>query len=216
MKKSRSRIVLNILIALCSIGAWLVMVFHSEGMLTDTGLRSLKYFTVLSNLFEGTACIIWLFAKGEAVARAEKIKYAGTVSVALTFLTVMFFLGPLYGYISMLSGVNLFLHLLVPVAALAECIFLSRTIYSRKDNLLSVVPMLVYGTFYLGNNLINGTGEWPATNDWYSFLYWGYPIGIGIFAVLCLVTYGAGAVIRIVNNYYDRKASGLREGEVIE
>ena len=151
MNKIRFRIVLNIIIIAASIGAWLVMVFAKGGMLTDTGLRSLKYFTVLSNLFEGTACIIWILAVScirpdeNKIIRAEKIKYMAAVSVALTFITVMTFLGPLYGYISMLSGVNFFLHLFVPVAALAECIFISDTEYTKADNRLAVVPMLIYG-----------------------------------------------------------------------
>ena len=59
---SRFRVILNILIIICSIGAWLVMVFARGGMLTDTGLRSLKYFTVLSNIFEGIASIVWIRA----------------------------------------------------------------------------------------------------------------------------------------------------------
>ena len=37
-----------------------MMVFIRGGLLTDRGLRSLRYFTVLSNLFEGIACIIWI------------------------------------------------------------------------------------------------------------------------------------------------------------
>lgn len=54
------RIILNIIIAALAIGAWLMMVFIRGGLLTDRGLRSLRYFTVLSNLFEGIACIIWI------------------------------------------------------------------------------------------------------------------------------------------------------------
>ena len=208
MNRSRFKIGLNIVIALASIGAWLVMVFTSGGMLTDTGLRSLKYFTVLSNIFEGTACIIWLAAGRETSDAAERIKYMATVSVALTFLTVMLFLGPLYGYPEMFAGVNFFLHLAVPVLAMAECIFLSGTIYTRRDNRLAVVPMLIYGTLYLANNLINGIGEWPDTNDWYGFLNWGLPIGLVIFAGLCLITWLAGALIRTVNNRFDRKVYG--------
>ena len=125
----------------------------------------------------------------------------------------MLFLGPLYGYPAMLAGVNFFLHLVVPVAALAECIFLSRTIYTRRDNRLAVVPMLIYGTVYLANNLINGTGEWPDTNDWYGFLNWGLPAGLVIFSGLCLITWIAGALIRRVNNYYERAAYGNTGGE---
>jgi predicted membrane protein len=217
MKKNRSGIsgfrkILNILIILGSIGAWLVMVFAKGGMLTDTGFRSLKYFTVLSNLFEGTASVIWLIAAARTddgaekrLIKAEKIKYVAAVSVALTFMTVMIFLGPLYGYPEMLAGVNFFLHLAVPVAALAECIFMSTTIYTHHDNRLAVVPMLVYGAVYLANNLINGTGEWPDTNDWYGFLNWGLPVGLVIFAGLCTITWLTGALLRRINNYYDRE-----------
>ena len=55
---------------------------------------------------------------------------------------------------------------------------------------------LIYGAFYLGNNLINGIGEWPDTNDWYFFLAWGYPVGILIFAVTCAVTWLLGLMMR--------------------
>lgn len=187
------------------------MVFSSGGMLTDTGIRSLKYFTVLSNIFEGTACIVWIAAGREKSAAAERLKYMAAVSVALTFLTVMLFLGPLYGYLAMLEGVNFFLHLLVPVLALAECIFLTDTTYTKRDNLLAVIPMLLYGTVYLANNLINGTGQWPDTNDWYGFLNWGLPVGLGIFAALCLITWLAGAFIRWVRGRFARRSISARE-----
>ena len=58
------------------------------------------------------------------------------------------------------------------------------------------------------NILINGIGVWPDTNDWYGFLNWGLPMGLVIFAGLCLITWLAGALIRVVNNYFDRKAYG--------
>lgn len=65
------RKVLNIIIFLIVLITWLRMVFApSDVLLTVKGLASLKYFTVLSNLFEGIACVIWLFNGN------EKIKYA--------------------------------------------------------------------------------------------------------------------------------------------
>ena len=42
-----------------------------------------------------------------------QLKYAATVSVGLTFLTVMLFLGPRFGYGAMFQGVNLWFHLLM-------------------------------------------------------------------------------------------------------
>ena len=91
---------------------------------------------------------------------------------------------------------NLFFHLLVPLAAVAEIIFLSDVAYTARDNMLAVVPTLLYGSVYLLNNFINGIGEWPDTNDWYSFLRWGYPVGIAIFAITCAITWLIGLMMR--------------------
>ena len=88
------------------------------------------------------------------------------------------------------------MHLITPVVALAEMIFLADTAFTRKDNRLVVLPPLIYGICYLANVIINGIGEWPDTNDWYLFLAWGYPVGIGIFAVICIVTWLLGLAIR--------------------
>ena len=106
------------------------------------------------------------------------------------------FLGPLYGYPAMFKGGSLFMHLLTPLIAIAEIIFLSDVTYTRKDNRLVMLSPLIYGAFYLGNNVINGIGEWPDTNDWYLFLTWGYPVGILIFAVICVVTWLLGLAMR--------------------
>ena len=59
----------------------------------------------------------------------------------------------------------------------------------------------ISGAGYLLNNIINGIGEWPDTNDWYSFLTWGYPAGIAIFAVICAVTWLLGLAMRKLQKY---------------
>ena len=130
------------------------------------------------------------------LARAELLKYIAAAAVGLTCVTVLVFLGPLYGYPAMFAGGSLYMHLLTPLAAIAEIIFLSDHTYTRKDNRLVILSPLIYGAVYLGNNLINGIGEWPDTNDWYLFLTWGYPVGIFIFAVICAVTWLLGLAMR--------------------
>ena len=188
--KKKIRIVVNICLAVMVFGAWLDMLFFAEGTLAEVGVRSLKYFTIQSNLLVGIAAVIWLAHCKKGVSKAvESFKYVAAAAVALTFITVMTFLGPMYGYPEMLVGANLWLHLIVPVAAIAEIIFLSDAEYTRRDNNLAILPLAIYGTFYLANNVINGIGEWPDTNDWYLFLTWGYPIGFVIFALLFLVTW---------------------------
>lgn len=170
---------------------WLRMVFVvTDTALTTMGLGSLKYFTVLSNLFEGLACLIWLYNGN------ERIKYAAAVSVTLTFVVVITFLGPLFGYLAMFRGVSFWMHLIVPIGALLEVLFWNKEKFTKKDNLLAVLPMGLYGLYYMANNIINGIGQWPKTNDWYGFLRWGYPIGFMFYFVILLVTFLIGLAIR--------------------
>ncbi len=169
---------LNLLIALAALCSWCVMVFHIDesGRLSASGLASLKYFTVLSNLLMAAAGAVWAvqLLRGRTGRQALVLKYAGTVSVTLTFVTVMVFLGPLFGYAAMFMGGNLYLHLVVPLAALADFLFLCREgVLEKRDARWATLPMLLYGIWYVGNNLINGHGAWPNTNDFYGFFTWG-------------------------------------------
>ena len=194
-RKDKFRKALNVLLAIAVFGAWGRMVVSGEGTLASTGLSSLKYFTVLSNLLEGFACLYWLAGK---VAKGERLKFVATVAVSITFLVVMTFLGPLYGYPFMFEGANLWLHLLVPVGAILEQIFLSKGTFDRKDMLFAALPVLFYGAGYLGNILMNGVGEWPDTNDWYSFMMWGYPGAAVIYGGLVLISLALGLLFRKV------------------
>ena len=199
MNRDNLRKYINIILVIMVLGSWIAIFVSASGTLMHNGINSLKYFTVLSNLFEGAASVIWLVStrkNGKASARAELLKYIAAAAVGLTCVTVLVFLGPLYGYPAMFAGGSLYMHLLTPVIAIAEIIFLSDFTYTRKDNRLVMLSPIVYGVFYLGNNLINGIGEWPDTNDWYLFLTWGYPVGILIFVVICAVTWLLGLAMR--------------------
>ena len=199
MRNSNLRKNYNICLAIAVAGSWLAMCLFGKGSLAQSGFGNLKYFTVLSNLLTGAAAVYWLAVAGKDEGRklrAERLKYVAAAAVGLTFTVVMVFLGPLYGYPMMFAGANLFFHLLIPLAAMAEIVLLADTRFTRRDNNLTMIPPLIYGIVYLGNNIINGIGEWPDTNDWYSFLAWGYPVGIVIFSVICAVTWLLGFVMR--------------------
>ena len=201
--KSKARWYLNILLVVLVFGSWISIFFFGSGSLVHNGLGSLKYFTMLSNLFVGFVAAAWLVSvgkgaggDGKASERVERLKYIAAASVGLTCATVLFFLGPIYGYPAMFEGYNLPLHLIIPVIAIIEIIFMSDTHYSRRDNLLAVIPPLLYGLGYLINILINGIGQWPDTNDWYFFFYWGYPVGALIYAALLAATWLIGLLMR--------------------
>ena len=199
MDKNKLRKYVNIFLVIAVLGSWIAIFVSASGTLMQNGLNSMKYFTVLSNLLEGFASAVWLVSSrknGKASSRAELLKYIAAAAVGLTCVVVLTFLGPLYGYPAMFKGGSLFMHLLTPLIAIAEIVFLSDVTYTRKDNRLVMLSPLVYGAFYLGNNVINGIGEWPDTNDWYLFLTWGYPVGILIFAVICVVIWLLGFAMR--------------------
>ena len=191
----KNRVVFNIIVFIIVLISWLRLVFgysNSEFMLR--GLSSLKYFTILSNLFEAIACLIWIYN------RNEKIKYIAAVSVTLTMMVTLLYLGPIFGYGMMFAAVNFWLHLFVPLLSLLEVLLWNNEKFTNKDNLLACLPLIIYGLFYLGNNLINGKGNWPHINDWYGFLMWGYPVGIIIFILLILFVYFIGFLIRKIKD----------------
>ena len=188
--------------------AWLMMFRRGDSTLSAAGFRSLRYFTVLSNLLEGIASLVFAVSllRGEPSRRVILLKYAAAASVGLTFLTVMLFLGPVFGYGTMFVGANFWLHLVIPLAALAEyCFIEGGGDFTVRQSAVTVVPMLVYGLVYLANILVNGPGEPPYWNDFYGFTMWGMPAAIGIFAALALITWLAALAIRAGN----RKIAGV-------
>lgn len=199
--KKKLRPVLNIAIAAVVFFMWIRMFLRGGGFLAGSGLASMKYFTVLSNQLEAIACLVWLVSlcksgRDGAPAGAETFKYVACVAVMITFCVVAFFLGPIYGYPMMYEGSNLWFHLLVPLAALFEILFLADVRYTKRDNRLAMLPALCYGTGYLINIALNGKGEWPDTNDWYGFLNWGWAAGFLIFAGIALVSWLLGLFLR--------------------
>ncbi len=194
----------NIFILLAVLFAFYLMYFRSEGLLQAKGIAAFKYFTVLSNVFGGVMAAVWLtfnaLLKKKALPRpVVLLKYAAAVSLGLTFVTVMVFLGPLYGYIAMLRKANLWFHLLIPLAAMAEFVFFNRERVSVRNCAASMLPMFLYASAYLTYNLIMGRGDDPFQYDWYGFLLWGWGVGVGIFAVICAGTFGIAALLRKLN-----------------
>lgn len=200
----RIRMAVNGLLAAAVAVGTTMMFLGGEGTLLSNGLDGLKYFTVLSNIFEGIASLLWLAFAARSADHAppkavEIVKYAAGVCVGLTFVTVMVFLGPLYGYPFMFMGANLFFHLLIPVAAMLEFVLMNTAPMTLRHNLAATLPTLLYGTVYLINILLNGVGEYPDTNDWYGFVNWGLPVGIVIFAVISAAAFVIGLALRLLN-----------------
>ena len=139
----------------------------------------MRYYTVLSNLLCAAACLAVVIARlcGEVPPAVLILKYVGTAAVTVTFLTVMLFLGPfVYDYKLLLTGPDLWLHLICPVLAIASLLLWDKPEASFGVVLLGVLPVPLYGAMYLYRVLLapaekrwddfygfNRTGKWPLS-----------------------------------------------------
>ena len=236
-KPEITEIILNIMNTIFTIIGLIIMVTNAlnSGTFASSGLGSLKYFTVQSNLFSGTTSLVYLImlilhtserhTKGLLIA-----KLMSTTAIGLTFLMIAAFFGPLYGHSNLYKGSNLWFHLIIPIIAMIEfCIFTrnhadtlsdeaknesgnnSKRIIPFHYTFFSAIPALLYGALYLTNLLINGVGEWSDTNDWYGFVNWGLPVGIGIFAGVVLMSWGVACLLRVIALKYSRSIKNSQE-----
>lgn len=129
-----------------------------------------RYFTVLSNIL----CAVSSFTV--AVFRITGIlpeaillfKYAGTAAVTVTMMTVLLFLGPIvYDYKSLLSGSDLWLHLICPLLAIVTYLIWDKTDVPFWTVLFGVLPVLLYGILYLYRVVL--VPEEKRWDDFYSF-----------------------------------------------
>ena len=133
-----------------------------------------RYFTVDSNILCAVSCLFSLIQTlGGRRAGSKALmlfRYAGTAAVTVTMMTVLLFLGPVYGYASMFSRWNLWLHLLGPILAIVSFVWLERddAFPEKKHLILSMLPVIVYGAVYLVMVVMLGkdNGGWP---DFYGF-----------------------------------------------
>lgn len=204
-KNQTAELILNIILVIFTVIGIILMLTGKpeEGALQSTGIENFKFYTVLTNVFCGIIAavhLIFLLLKKDT-DKIRVLKLAAVCGVAITFAVVAFMFGPLYGFPQFYKRGNLFFHLLEPVVAMAEFILIRRKKIPFKYTIIAAVPTLLYGIGYMTNILINGIGgPWPYTNDFYAFLSWGWPVGIGIFAVITLMAFAVACIFMAVSN----------------
>jgi len=156
----------------------LVRCFRKDGAWQlERGLKAFRYFTVLSNALCALTALVLAISElgGEASRAALLLKYLGTSSVTVTLLTVFLFLGPTQGgYGPLLSGDNLYMHLIGPLLAIVSFCFLEKRGLTFPQALLGMIPVLLYGVLYLYKVVyapqarrwedfygFNRNGKWP-------------------------------------------------------
>ena len=198
-------IILNLIIVIFTVIGIILMLTSEaeEGALQSSGIENFKFYTVLTNVFCGIVASVFLVVKilKKDTEKIRVLKLAAVVGVAITFAVVAFMFGPLYGFLQFYKRGNLFFHLLLPVTAMIEFIFIRRKKIPFKFTVFAAIPTLLYGIGYLLNILINGKGgPWPDTNDFYGFLNWGWPVGIAIFTGIPLTAFAVACLFRAISN----------------
>ena len=170
-----------------------VRFFREDGRWSPArGKKAFRYFTTQSNVLCAiSALMMCLFPEAEW---AYYLKIMGTAAVTVTMLTVLFFLGRLYGYKALLTGSDLFMHLITPLLAIISlCVFERRGI-GFLTSFVGIIPVALYAPLYLYNVVF--APEEKRWEDFYGFnkdgKWWiAYGMMIAGAAVICVALYAA-------------------------
>ena len=164
----------NIFIFLFTVCAYIQCFTVNGRWDTQSGLRALRFFTVLSNLFCAVASFLVALTLPKLPYGIWIAKYIATCALAVTCITVLVFLGPAFGYKNLLSGRDFYLHLAGPVLAVLTFCFLERQhTLSFAASLRGMLPVLLYAVLYFYKVVIkkewedfygyNKNGTWPVS-----------------------------------------------------
>ena len=137
-----------------------LVLYYSDANFVVSSITSYLPFTVNSNIFLVIVGLLFLIigiidlAEGKAMPQwIMQLKLAVTTLISVTFLTVIFYIAPLWRItdinIIAYQGANLFLHILAPIVAIfGFCLFDVET--KIKWRWTSLLPLLVviYGVVY--------------------------------------------------------------------
>lgn len=150
MNKKKISIGLNIIIIIVEI-IGLILCYK------ELGINSFIYYTLLSNLFLLISCILYLFKNKIKSRVVDIMKFGSTLSVTVTFLVVLFILGPnkdLTYHFLLLEGANFFYHLVCPVLGIITFLFFDDVkISGFKDVLGAFVFTVLYSIVILTLNI---------------------------------------------------------------
>ena len=155
----------------------------------DSGLSYFRYYTTLSNLLAAVSavptsvCAVRGLRAGRfrIPARVSALRFSASSALCVTMMTVVCFLGPIYGYGNMYTGVNFWYHLVNPVLCILSFLFWEADgPLPRKLLPLGVLPTALYGIVYVAAvyRLGPSRGGWP---DFYAFNAFGlWPVSVAV------------------------------------
>ena len=216
MKQSKLFIislVLNALVFLLVITGIIIMLTVGSGPLADRSIFVFKYFTFQSNVFVGVVSFVYAYYQ-LLIILGKKSKlphvllvfnHVGVTAVSLTFLIVVAFLAPGYGYDKMYIGANLFFHALVPLVAIINYLFFEKEAkISFKNTLFCLLPCALYGTVYF-IVVASQNAYGNLSIDFYGFGKGGPGIGALNFVIVLSISYAIGLFLYFINQLVFKK-----------
>ena len=170
------------------------------------GIRTFCMFTVNSNILAALSVAMTIPYTIDGLRKhnyhlprwVTVFVFAGATAVTLTFLISLFILSPVKGFVLIFSGSRFFLHGVCPILAfVAFCFFMSAQQVSFVDQLIALVPVLLYAVLYYIMVVVIGeeNGGW---NDFYGFAT-RLPVWIPVTLIMPL-TFGISSLIRFLHN----------------
>ena len=210
MKQSKlfiASFILNVLIFLLVLTGVILMFTIGSGALAENKITVFKYFTLQSNVFMGVVALIYavfqlLIIKGKKDKLPHVLlvfNHVGVTAVGLTFLVVIFFLTPGYGFDKMYNNANLFFHAIVPLAAMINYMFLEKECAIKFTNTpFCAIPPFIYGVVYMIIVVANN-GYGNLKYDFYMFGANGPVVGLFNFIAVLSIAYAFGLVLYFIN-----------------
>ena len=205
--------ILNILTFLLVLVGVIVMITIGSKALGETNITVFKYFTFQSNIFMGAVALVYaIYQLLIILNKRDKLphvllvfNHVGVTAVGLTFLIVIFFLAPGYGFDKMYNNANLFFHALVPMVAMLNYMFLEKECsFKFLNTLFSIIPSLLYGiVYFIVVVSLNAYGD--INIDFYMFGANGPLIGAFNFIAVMSIAYGFGVAIYFINRLVFKK-----------
>lgn len=194
-------------------------VIRDDAWFGYTGFKSLRFFTVLSNVFVTVVAIILVIYaiknllndKYDLPKWLVYLKFVSTTCVALTMFVVIVYLSPVAaangkGYFSLFTNNNFFMHFLTPVLAICSFVFCEHAERIKfSSTWWTLLPVVVYGIVYFVMVVLVGeaNGGWV---DFYGFTlggrYWFIPIAA---TIVFAITFALALLLRLSHNKYLKK-----------
>ena len=220
--KIKISLMLNYIIIIFTIFATIVMftgikfMNGLEPVLESSKIEKLCFFTVDSNLLAGLASLLLAIKERKLLSGKIKkipikyyvLKMVGTISVALTFLVVVFYLARISsgGIMSMLQNCDLFFHLVIPILCIVSFCFFEKTDKIKfRYVFFGLLPIFLYGIFYLTNVLMHiENGTVSKKYDFYWFVQGGLHQIYFVVPLMFAIVFIIGVILWKINKKSDK------------